>query len=527
MSATTARIFWVSLIFLVPSLAFLNQPLSIGTYDEAIVLTGAIQVQQGRFPGSEFFSIYGPLQFFIAAAIMEVFGHSILPLRLYNAVLVAVTLLALVAALRPTRSRDVAAIAILLLSIAFVYISRYGSSLYPTHSLPVFAALFVLAQRRTWSFSASVLGLVTFLTAVIALTPVSGFILLVMLCVAIPFQLWNKDALNVRTLGRDCAKLALAATLAAAVLTSYDLISGGSMSETIMFLLNEHVPVYATHRALPFPTFSENSSMIIPAYFPILTFVCGAGFYFYTSAKRKQYSGKMRTTLFWLLFFCLAFYPNGIVRTHGSQLWGTLIFALAAATHIVMHLRLRKPQKRTLSMVLLPLAVLYVAEDMSDGVSHENTILGGCNISALGSTPASCLQVGGASQWPERQDHIAFLQDYLDPGEGIFVANPRHDMIFAGDMTYYFLLNRMPWTHWAHMEPGIQTELHIQQDIIADLQRQVAEHGRAVVLIHPAEVPKEPNQSAISSGETALDDHLANCTLIKDWPLLSVLECKA
>jgi hypothetical protein len=100
---------------------------------------------------------------------------------------------------------------------------------------------------------------------------------------------------------------------------------------------------------------------------------------------------------------------------------------------------------------------------------------------------------------------IRYVQEHTSPGEPIFVGLPRHDVIVTNDVLLYFAVARPPATHWYHFDPGLQTSLKIQQDMVAELQR--VRPAYAVIETFPAR-PPEPNGSSVSSGVTLLDQDL-------------------
>lgn len=92
------------------------------------------------------------------------------------------------------------------------------------------------------------------------------------------------------------------------------------------------------------------------------------------------------------------------------------------------------------------------------------------------------------------------------PGEPIFVANARHDLIRVGDPLLYVLLERPNPTRYDVMQPGIVTTETVQAEIVAGLA-----HTRVVVRwLHPTACEPEPNGAGRSSGVTLLDRYLAS-----------------
>jgi hypothetical protein len=57
----------------------------LNVYDEGLVLTGAIRVAAGAIGHRDFYTAYGPGQFYILAGLFNAFGRTVLVERLYDA----------------------------------------------------------------------------------------------------------------------------------------------------------------------------------------------------------------------------------------------------------------------------------------------------------------------------------------------------------------------------------------------------------------------------------------------------------
>jgi hypothetical protein len=89
------------------------------------------------------------------------------------------------------------------------------------------------------------------------------------------------------------------------------------------------------------------------------------------------------------------------------------------------------------------------------------------------------------------------------PNEPIFVANPRFDLVHAGDPLLYIILGHPNPTRYDVMQPGVVTTAPVQREIIASLQRS---HTRVVVRwLDPRASLAEPNGGGRSSGVHILD----------------------
>jgi hypothetical protein len=92
------------------------------------------------------------------------------------------------------------------------------------------------------------------------------------------------------------------------------------------------------------------------------------------------------------------------------------------------------------------------------------------------------------------------------PGEPIFVANPRFDLVHAGNPLLYVILGHPNPTHYDVMQPGVVTTAAVQRQIISSLRRS----GTRLVIrwLDPRASLAEPNGAGRSSGVHILDRYL-------------------
>jgi len=110
----------------------------------------------------------------------------------------------------------------------------------------------------------------------------------------------------------------------------------------------------------------------------------------------------------------------------------------------------------------------------------------------------------------------------MEPGDYIFVGVGRHDKIFVNDVAFYFLANLRSTTKWHEFVPGLQTTEPIQRSMVAELE---SKKPRFVVLESQWDDVREPNDSALSSGVTILDDYIRyRFKLIAKFGTVSVLQ---
>ena len=59
-------------------------PRDINMYDEGVILSGAMRVLQGDVIHRDFYSLYGPGQFYVVAALFQLFGKTFMVERIYD-----------------------------------------------------------------------------------------------------------------------------------------------------------------------------------------------------------------------------------------------------------------------------------------------------------------------------------------------------------------------------------------------------------------------------------------------------------
>src|SRR5215472_7264315 len=83
-AVTAVLVFAVSFL----GLALTMQP-EVNSYDEGMIITGAMRVAGGAVPHRDFYTEYGPGQFYVLAGLFDLFGQTVLVERLYDLVVKA------------------------------------------------------------------------------------------------------------------------------------------------------------------------------------------------------------------------------------------------------------------------------------------------------------------------------------------------------------------------------------------------------------------------------------------------------
>jgi hypothetical protein len=102
---------------------------------------------------------------------------------------------------------------------------------------------------------------------------------------------------------------------------------------------------------------------------------------------------------------------------------------------------------------------------------------------------------------------VSYVRAHTRPGEPIYVATKRADLVTAGAPILYVLADRPNATRYDIAAPGVVTTEAAQDEIVSDLQ---AHNVRTVIRwTSPVTARHEPNRAGESSGITTLDAYLA------------------
>ena len=147
-------------------------------------------------------------------------------------------------------------------------------------------------------------------------------------------------------------------------------------------------------------------------------------------------------------------------------------------------------------MLLVPFTLYFVSPyiGLSNIVRHFTPL--GCY--------STVLRAGCVPLLPGQEDAVNIL-DHQSPERGpLFAGLPRHDNVFANDVSIYFLAGRPIATRYHELHPGVTTTQVVQEEMVAELTAQAP--GWLVFITWGN--PSEPNASRFNSGVTLLDDYI-------------------
>lgn len=516
----TSRLFalldrrWVPLVLFGLTLAVLALGLTreVRIYDEGTSVYGAARVLKGEVPYRDFWTIYGPGQFYLLALVFKIFGTSLLIERIFATALASLFVL-LVYVLARKVANPLASLISWVLMLA--WLAPLGFNL-ATPLIPglifsllsLWAALAYLEDSRPRSLFLAGLaaaGAGVFRHDLGFYTVAAESLLL------IPFVLSRTRLQGLLRatgvyLGGLVVVLAPVAVLLVATVPLGDLAA-----DLIVFPLTTYPKV----RSLPYPW--------NPVVDPSLIAEC-LTCYAKASLERLGYLlppaviaaglivtalGVRRRTFRWddpatwarllLLAGAILYFNEGRFRALPTQLVPAMALVFVLVPVFVADLGKRSRLFALALSAFVAAAMLFPL--------YEKARLTKNLITRPAAFSFSLPRAGGISA---RRDSgyeaaIRFVRARVPEGDRIFVGNLRHDMVFVNDILFYFLSERHSATRYHELHPGLVTSETVQDEIVRDLERH---RVRYLVLRDESAHTPEPNESGRSSGVTLLDDYI-------------------
>jgi NADH:ubiquinone oxidoreductase subunit 3 (subunit A) len=497
--------------------AAMNRGASV--YDEGIILTGAMRVGNGEVPHRDFYTNYGPAQFYVVALLFKLFGPSVMVERLWDfAIKAAIATLGFVA----VRSYCRPAAAFVAYIGCLIWLGTFGGPGYPLFPAILFslvATLLVASSEGQDRARIAAAGVCVGMTALFRYD-VGGLVAAALMALMIVAGVSRGDRFWRIPSSPPWLFAAGAVTVFGPVALAY-LLVGGPIGAFINDVLYSST-YYAQMRGLPFPSLAAfwNAPVESVVYFPPV--VIAVAFALVASGRSVSSLGG---TIFAFATLCVAFYLKGWVRMSVIHASGAIIVALILLPMLWKRAE-GEPTRRAFVVMCVALAVvpsffaLKAATLTAEGNLTFVTKFLLHGVAACGAPihlrPIACIDVGEASTAA-----VEFVIEHVPKGERLFVGTTRHDKIFVNDNLIYFAAQRLPATHWHQYDPGVQTRLDVQKDMVAELDRQAV---RYIVLTSEWDNVMEPNASALSSGVTILDDYIRlHYETVEQYGAISVL----
>lgn len=532
--ATAALVFSLSYLAL-----FLPMSLRPNVYDEGLVLTAAMRVAAGQIPHRDFYTNYGPAQFYVLAGLFKVFGTSILVERLLDLLVKALitALVFVVSSVYCRRAIALAASAVTLLWLFGLFDATFGAAVIPVLLLNLIATtlLLPLFRRSVSSKRMMIAGAVTAMAALFRYDTGVG-LLAVQACtilVALYLRFRMVAPRNARFLG-----LTLRAFVSALVpyllgfiavllppLLCY--LSAAPLRPFIHDIILYPAQYYHRGRNLPFPGISPKHYDNFVIYAVIVIIALSLGYATFRLLRIRGSGGsqipheELDTPGFLIAFGLLALgmYLKGFVRITPVQLALAIIPSLLLLAVLIEHYSTFPRAIRTavacLAWLVVSSAAWSVLREVKNLHLQHSSLLESASLSARGS-PWRSLGDWCGTRNPlttvlcflpddDRIHTIEFIASHTRGGQKLFVGLTSHQAIYANDNLIYFATQLLPATHWSHFDPDLQSRRDIQEQIIHELDFSVPPY---IVRDSEFDAVQEPNDSSKRSGITLLDDYL-------------------
>ncbi len=460
----------------------------IGLHDEGSMLQAGARIAHGQWPYRDFWTNYPPGQPLLLALLQLVFGPSLLAWRVLRVVTNSVVALLAFRLADKRAGQSLALLAWLAVAGAMAFPTGPGPN--PT-AIGLALASILLSERRP-AIGGGLAGLAALFRIEIGIAAAVG----AMLAVAPGKRL----------------RILLAALLVAAVcFVPFIIVAPGALARDLFGFYG----IQGLQR-LPFPLGFDGPlrpGKLIEFYMPlILVLSCvvwavalgararaaarshaalraGIG-----TSPRPTQPGSRALELAPLAAVGLAYL---LARTDAFHL---IPLSVALAVMLATEAALARGGLRILLIVALTLIALHGLDRQAGKILHPPAL------AAVPGPACDGVQTDAADARALAQLESAVARR-TRPGDPIFVAAPRHDVVHGGDPLLYVILDHPNPTRYDVMQPGLVTTASAQREIVASLERS---HTRVVIRwLDPRALAPEHNGADASSHVLILDQYLA------------------
>jgi hypothetical protein len=492
-------------------------------YDEGFSVYGAERLLNGEIPYRDFLALHSPGIYYLQAGLFKLFGSSIIVERVLSSIFLSgLPIFAFLIASHFV-SRAYALVAWFLCLVENIYWD-FACPGVPALFFSLLSVLFLLKfmtnpskKYRLLFFSGLSTG-----AAVLFRYDFGGYTFLAATMIIIPFT-FRYLAMN-RNDALSCASsasgyflsyfLGLMVVVLPVIIFLAHAVPATDLNFAFVFFPLE---VYSRVRSLPFPLLPSFST---GAFSPYLSFVMfglsvhhSLLYYFAVSAliiamvvlahefrKAPDWSERIRyCSILVILLLGLLFLNVARIRSDRVHILPSFTYAAILSSFLLSQI-LSKVNSRCIHV---PIIIVVVAVAVEPTVKRIITIRESLLLSRAHSFTlprARGVYCGNRTY----ENAVKYIRQKVPRDERIFVGNSRHDRLFMNDMAFYFLADRHSATKYHDLHPGIATTMDIQKRIISDIDA----HGVEYIVLREWDLPDEPNESAISSGVTALDDFI-------------------
>ena len=477
----------VALFLIAAGLAASTLRWGISPHDEGLMLAWGRRVADGQWPYRDFWSNYPPGQTLVTAALIKLFGPSLVVWRIVRVLVgAAASILAFRLVRRDAGTR---------LGLG-AWAAVAGAMAWPLtpgpNALAITLALAAVLAARRHPAAAGALAGAAFLmrfevgvAAALAAMLVSG----------------------TRPAARRVALVAVA--VAVVCLLPFAIAAGGDMADQTIGFIG-----IAGQQRLPFPLdptgIGLDPNKLLELWFPLILVVGSVLWLGWALLRRPAAPGWAMAPL---IAAGVAYLLARTDEFHLVPLSAALAVGLALAAGAERDRGRRAPWLRAALLVALALIAVHGWERQLGVLRHP---------------PARAAVPGGVGDGVTTDPAQAAALRALIPrvraltpgGEPVLVAPPRYDRVRVGDPLLNVLLDRPNPTRYDVMQPGVVTTAKVQREMVGDL-------ARTDVVVRWLGAPArqvEPNASGRSSGVHLLDDAIARrfrpLSRYGDWVVL-------
>ena len=490
-----AKVHWSEpvLLVIVSALTFAELRTPLNVYDEGLVLTAGLRLLAGEAPYVDFWRAYPPGEFLLAAGIQALGSDSVLAHRVVD-VLMRIGVIVVAWAIA-RRLMGLGARVLLVVGVGVAMAAVNSHYLYPVYpSLLMVLVCYWSALRASevrdgrWRVGVAAAALVVAALFRLDVAAYGGVSLLLA-------GLWARHRGVSPGLSRRVLQVVGVAAISGVVLGS-----GLLFWVTPQAAWDSLVAFPATGmraaRGLPLPalwhvSFATTSGWM--AWYPLLVVVVIA-VVAVIAALRARGDGALPLTVA-LLCFSIGLLLLALSRPDRSHSLPSLLIGFMVVLACLSGARTR-------ALRAVSLIAVWGVVVLQFGVALRTMVpdlMAYPLWAPCGKAPAraTCVAVEN-----DQTDAVAYIRGVTAPGERIFVGDDRHDRIFIGDSSFYYLADRLPATKYDEMHPGVVDQAATQSRIIQDIRS-----VRYVVLWNAPD-STEPNASSVGTGVTLLDDYL-------------------
>lgn len=512
-------------VFLLGYLAF-GCTRGLAEYDEGLICYGGERVLQGGVPYRDFWSGYGPGQYYLLAAAYKIFGISLLTGRIYT--VSCEWLVTILAYFLGRKLRGTAAGVFACITIA-IWLSADRSVLYPVVPalMFVFAGFLMISgfrSSRTKDFLAGLLvGCATLVRHDI------GVYAFPSLCVTAAGQAAFVGFQHQERIRSVIAKVfkripALFVGLCFAIVPAiWTLLHYVPESRLYEVFVDLPFRIYPKYRSLPFPppgflyflgaaTVEDMPSRLLsmavsammyalPLFVPILAAIlivirCSKGL-------QQNFEDHLATGL---TVFGIGLWVSIRVRPDAPHMLTPGVVSLLLVPWLLSllseHGRAFKIRKGIAALLAVSVGLL-----MSGCLGLKIKSFDVTGFQPLQLDRAKGISIESGTRLHDLVAAVNYVDEKVPAGQAIYVGNIRHDKILFSSPMFYFLAARPSATRFPSFDPGIQTTFAVQTEMTREIQNH---HVNCIVLWTAAPQSFEPNLSSQSSGVRVLDDFIRN-----------------